>query len=98
MKIKVSNICDAMIKGRIHRPYYLDPQTGSIHSSICLDRDTLKFCNAADLNPKTGTVRNATLLTEVQQNAKCSFIIPVSLKDQYNELREIPHAYFDKEA
>ena len=43
-------------------------------------------------------VGNVSLLTEVQQNAKCSFIIPVSLKDQYNELREIPHAYFDKEA
>ena len=43
-------------------------------------------------------VGNVSLLTEVKQNAKCSFIIPVSLKDQYNELREIPHAYFDKEA
>lgn len=43
-------------------------------------------------------VGNASLLTEVQQNAKCNFIIPVSLKDQYNELREIPLAYFDKEA
>ena len=43
-------------------------------------------------------VGNVSLLTEVQQNAKCSFIIPVSLKDQYNELREIPHAYLDKEA
>ena len=98
MKINVRDICYAMLERRIHHPHYLDPQTGSVYSSICLDRDTLKFCNAADLNPKTGTVRNATLLTEVQQNAKCSFIIPVSLKDQYNELREIPHAYFDKEA
>lgn len=98
MKIRVSNVGYALLQGRIYRPHYLDPQTGIIQSSICLDRDTLKFCNAADLNPKTGTVRNATLLTEVQQNAKCSFIIPVSLKDQYNELREIPHAYFDKEA
>lgn len=43
-------------------------------------------------------VSNVALLTEVQQNAKCSFIIPVSLKDQHNELREISHAYFDKEA
>lgn len=44
-------------------------------------------------------VSNVALRTEVQQNAKCNFIIPVSLKDQYNELlREIPHAYFDKEA
>lgn len=41
---------------------------------------------------------NVALLTEVQQNAKCNFIIPVSLKDQHNELREIPHAFFDKEA
>ena len=43
-------------------------------------------------------VSDVALRTEVQQNAKCNFIIPVSLKDQYNELREIPHAYFDKEA
>ena len=93
MKIKVNELWSSMLRGRIYRPHYLEPQTGIIQSSICL-----KFCNAADLNPKTGTVRNATLLTEVQQNAKCSFIIPVSLKDQYNELREIPHAYFDKEA
>ena len=97
MKIKVNELWSSMLEGRIYRPHYLDPQNGIIHSSICLDRDTLKFCNASDLNPKTGTVRNATLLTEVQQNAKCSCIIPVSLKDQYNELREIPHAYFDKE-
>lgn len=59
MKIKVNELWSSMLERRIHHPHYLDPQTGSVYSSICLDRDTLKFCNAADLNPKTGTVRNA---------------------------------------
>ena len=45
--------------GRIFRPYYLDPETGDLFSSRCLDAKTLKFCNASDLNPKTGTVRTA---------------------------------------
>ena len=45
--------------GRIFRPYYLAPETGDLFSSRCLDAKTLKFCNASDLNPKTGTVRTA---------------------------------------
>ena len=48
--------------GRIFRPYYLDPETGDLFSSRCLDAKTLKFCNASDLNPKTGTVRTALCL------------------------------------
>ena len=68
MKIKVSELCYSMLERRIHHPHYLDPQTGSVYSSICLDRDTLKFCNAADLNPKTGTVRNATFVDHVNDS------------------------------
>ena len=86
MKIKVSNICDAMIKGRIHRPYYLAPQTGSIHSSICLDRDTLKFCNAADLNPKTGTVRNATFINHVNDSIGiCKAVFGINTLKAYED-------------
>ena len=48
--------------GRIFRPYYFDPETGDLFSSRCLDAKTLKFCNASDLNPKTGTVRTALCL------------------------------------
>ena len=48
--------------GRIFRPYYLDSETGDLFSSRCLDAKTLKFCNASDLNPKTGTVRTALCL------------------------------------
>ena len=68
MKIRVSNVGYALLQGRIYRPHYLGPQNGIIHSSICLDRDTLKFCNAADLNPKTGTVRNATFINRVNDS------------------------------
>ena len=45
--------------GFFGRTYYLDPETGDLFSSRCLDAKTLKFCNASDLNPKTGTVRTA---------------------------------------
>ena len=43
-------------------------------------------------------VGNAPLLTAVQQAANCSFIIPASLKDQYDELKEILDVYWDEEA
>ena len=45
--------------GRIFRPYYLDPETGDLFSSRCLDAKTLMPCNVSDLNPKTGTERTA---------------------------------------
>ena len=48
--------------GFFGRTYYLDPETGDLFSSRCLDAKTLKFCNASDLNPKTGTVRTALCL------------------------------------
>ena len=48
MKIKVNELWSSMLEGRIYRPHHLDPQNGIIHSSICLDRDTLKYINAYD--------------------------------------------------
>ena len=59
MKINLKAFSNVILHGRIFRPYYLDPETGDLFSSRCLDAKTLKFCNASDLNPKTGTVRTA---------------------------------------
>ena len=84
MKIKVSELCHSMLERRIHHPHYLDPQTGSVYSSICLDRDTLKFCNAADLNPKTGTVRNATFVDHVSDSI-CKAVFGVNTLKAYED-------------
>ena len=84
MKIRVSNVGYALLQGRIYRPHYLDPQNGIIHSSICLHRDTLKFCNAADLNPKTGTVRNATFVDHVSDSI-CKAVFGVSTLKAYED-------------
>ena len=84
MKINVRDICYAMLERRIHHPHYLDPQTGSVYSSICLDRDTLKFCNAADLNPKTGTVRNATFVDHVSDSI-CKAVFGVNTLKAYED-------------
>lgn len=84
MKIRVSNVGYALLQGRIYRPHYLDPQNGIIHSSICLDRDTLKFCNAADLNPKTGTVRNATFVDHVSDSI-CKAVFGVNTLKAYED-------------
>ena len=62
MKINLKAFSNVILHGRIFRPYYLDPETGDLFSSRCLDAKTLKFCNASDLNPKTGTVRTALCL------------------------------------
>lgn len=62
MKINLKAFSIVILHGRIFRPYYLDPETGDLFSSRCLDAKTLKFCNASDLNPKTGTVRTALCL------------------------------------
>ena len=86
MKIRVSNVGYALLQGRIYRPHYLDPQNGIIHSSICLDRDTLKFCNAADLNPKTGTVRNATFINRVNDSiGTCKAVFGVNTLKAYED-------------
>ena len=86
MKIKVNKLWSSMLKGRIYRPHYLDPQTGIIQSSICLDRDTLKFCNAADLNPKTGTVRNATFINRVNDSiGTCKAVFGVNTLKAYED-------------
>ena len=62
MKINLKAFSIVILHGRIFRPYYLDSETGDLFSSRCLDAKTLKFCNASDLNPKTGTVRTALCL------------------------------------
>lgn len=62
MKINLKAFSIVILHGRIFRPYYLAPETGDLFSSRCLDAKTLKFCNASDLNPKTGTVRTALCL------------------------------------
>ena len=62
MKINLKSFSNVILHGRIFRPYYLAPETGDLFSSRCLDAKTLKFCNASDLNPKTGTVRTALCL------------------------------------
>ena len=62
MKINLKAFSNVILHGRIFRPYYLAPETGDLFSSRCLDAKTLKFCNASDLNPKTGTVRTALCL------------------------------------
>ena len=62
MKINLKAFSNVILHGRIFRPYYLDHETGDLFSSRCLDAKTLKFCNASDLNPKTGTVRTALCL------------------------------------
>ena len=86
MKIKVNELWSSMLEGRIYRPHYLDPQTGIIQSSICLDRDTLKFCNAADLNPKTGTVRNATFINRVNDSiGTCKAVFGVNTLKAYED-------------
>ena len=86
MKIKVNELWSSMLRGRIYRPHYLDPQTGIIQSSICLDRDTLKFCNAADLNPKTGTVRNATFINRVNDSiGTCKAVFGVNTLKAYED-------------
>lgn len=86
MKIRVSNVGYALLQGRIYRPHYLDPQNGIIHSSICLDRDTLKFCNAADLNPKTGTVRNATFINRINDSiGTCKAVFGVNTLKAYED-------------
>ena len=82
MKINVRDISYAMLEDRNHHPHYLDPQNGSVYSSICLDRDTLKFCNAADLNPKTGTVRNATFVDHVSDSI-CKAVFGVNTLKAY---------------
>lgn len=62
MKINLKAFSIAILHDRIYRPYYLDPETGDLFSSLCLDAKTLKSCNVSDLNPKTGTVRTALCL------------------------------------
>lgn len=62
MKINLKAFSIVILHGRIFRPYYLAPETGDLFSSRCLDAKTPKFCNASDLNPKTGTVRTALCL------------------------------------
>ena len=84
MKIKVNDICNAMLEERDYRPHYLDPQTGSIYSSICLDQATLVPCNASDLNPKTGTVSNATFVDHVSDSI-CKAVFGVNTLKAYED-------------
>lgn len=51
MKINLKAFSIVILHGRIFRPYYLDPETGDLFSSRCLDAKTLKFCNASDPEP-----------------------------------------------
>ena len=76
MKIRVSNVGYALLQGRIYRPHYLDPQNGIIHSSICLHRDTLKFC----------TVRNATFINRVNDSiGTCKAVFGVNTLKAYED-------------
>lgn len=84
MKIKVNDICNAMLEERVYRPHYLDPQTGSIHSSICLDQATLVPCNASDLDPKTGKVRDATFI-DPASNSICKAAFGVNTLKAYED-------------
>lgn len=52
MKINLKVFSSVILKGRIFRPYYLDPETGDLFNSCCLDAKTLKPCNVSDLNPR----------------------------------------------
>ena len=52
MKINLKAFSNVILHGRIFRPYYLDPETGDLFSSRCLDAKTLMPCNVSDLNPR----------------------------------------------
>ena len=37
MKINLDEFSSAILEDRIYRPYYLDPETGDLFASLCLD-------------------------------------------------------------
>ena len=84
MKINVRDISYAMLEDRNHHPYYLDPQTGKTHSSICVPSEKNGYCNASDLNPQTGTVRNATFYDPVRKQL-CKAVFGVNTFKAYED-------------
>ena len=72
MKINLKAFSIVILHGRIFRPYYLEPQTGKTHSSICVSSEKNGYCNASDLNPQTGTVRNAIFFDSIINGIVCA--------------------------